>query len=153
MHPLIEVTPAAGGTFESGELRWDGLADLASDVQNTLLGRPDDLMEFGGLTLPDAVFDAIVSRGGPPQIFLKQFRSVSHGARAAGQQITDAGMTLLRIDGAPLKSRFDFNLHHLDSHKVEEQLGIKNQSTALAFEMHMDFMLEEGRVMWQAPVR
>jgi hypothetical protein len=104
------------------------------------------------LELPDAIFSEILKRGGPPQIFLKQFRSVSNGERASEQQITDGTVTVKRISGRPLLSEFQFRLHRLDSHPVAAELGVENQTTRLAFEIEMDFVLEDGRVLWQAPL-
>jgi hypothetical protein len=76
---------------------------------------------------------------------------VSDGERASGQQITDGGVTLKRISGRPLLADFEFTLHELDSHPVAEELGVRSQTTSLAFEVEMDFVLDDGRVLWEAP--
>jgi hypothetical protein len=150
-HPLIEVAPGSGGSVDTGGVKWEGLDGLAGAIRGTLMDRATDFVGIPGLDVPGALFDEIVRRGGPPQIFLKQFRSVSHGRRATGQQITDAGVTVNRIDAAPLLSDFEFTLHHLDSHPVEAELGVASQTTSLGFEIHMDFVLNDGTVLWQAP--
>jgi hypothetical protein len=55
-----------------------------------------------------------------------------------------------RISGRPLLSEFKFKLHPLDSHPIADELGVQDQTTRLAFEVEMDFVLEDGRVLWQA---
>jgi uncharacterized protein with NAD-binding domain and iron-sulfur cluster len=148
-HPLIEVSRAAAGEVKRGGARWGGLGELVDDARGVLRKLHAD----SPLELPDAIFEDIMRRGGPPQIFLKQFRSVSDGERASEQQITDGTVTVNRISGRPLLSEFQFKLHHLDSHPVAAELGVADQATRLAFEIEMDFVLEDGRVLWQAPAR
>jgi hypothetical protein len=50
---------------------------------------------------------------------------------------------------ARLPGEFDLKLHELSSHPIGEKLGIKDQPTSLAFEIRMDFVLEDGRVLWE----
>src|SRR5439155_1167057 len=71
------------------------------------------------------------------------------GERASQQKITDAGVTVKRISGRPLLGEFEFTLHHLDSHPVGRELGVQSQVTRLAFEIEMDFVLDDGQVLWQ----
>ena len=54
-----------------------------------------------------------------------------------------------RISGRPLLGEFEFTLHHLDSHPVGRELGVQSQVTRLAFEIEMDFVLDDGQVLWQ----
>ncbi|MFL5884889.1 MAG: acetoacetate decarboxylase family protein, partial [Thermoleophilaceae bacterium] len=143
-HRLIEVTGASGSSPERGERLWDGVEALAGEIRHVLRDVP--------VHLPDQIFDDIVSRGGPPQLFLKQFRAVSNGELASEQQITDGGTTVKRIQGWPLLSEFEVTLHNLDSHPVAAELGVESQTTGLAFQIEMDFVLDDGQVLWQAPV-
>ncbi|MEA2451234.1 MAG: hypothetical protein QOG63_3166, partial [Thermoleophilaceae bacterium] len=152
-NPLIEVTPRSGDPYGRGRRAWSGVDGLATAVQDVLRRRASEFVAHAGLELPDRVFTDIVRRGGPPQIYLKQFRSIARGDRASSLQITESGVTLKRITGRPLPAEFDVTLHHLDSHPVEAELGIRSQRTRLAFEVEMDFVLDEGTVLWQAPVR
>ena len=52
--------------------------------------------------------------------------------------------------GRPLLSKFDFALEQLDSHPIGAELGVENQSTRIAFEVKMDFVLQDGDVLWEA---
>jgi hypothetical protein len=148
-HRLIEVTRVSTGSAGRGDDRWEDLGGLAREVGRVLGGGESEFVTLPGLELPDELYDDILRRGGPPQIFLKQFRSVSDGERASQQKITDAGVTVKRTTGRPLLGDFEFNLHHLDSHPVASELGVQSQVTRLALEIEMDFVLNDGQVLWQ----
>lgn len=151
-HPLIEVAPVSSGSFQRSGERWDDLDTVLAEVQRALGTGDSEFVDLPGLELPDQIYEAILGRSGPPQIFLKQFRSVSDGERASQQQITDAGSTVKRLVGWPLLGKYDFKLHELDSHPVAKELGVhSHQVTPLAFEFDVDFVLNEGQVVWQAP--
>jgi hypothetical protein len=149
--PLIEVAPRGHGAPRRDGGGWDGVDGLASVVRDLLGRRAAELVAHARLEIPDELFRQIVVRGGPPQIFLKQFRSVADGARAGSQEISEAGTTLKRMSGRPLLGEFDVRLHALDSHPIEAELGIRSQTTAMAFEVEMDFVLDEGTVLWRGP--
>ena len=76
---------------------------------------------------------------------------MTDGVVASQQQITDGGVKLKNIRGRPLIGEFNFTLHHLDSHPLTKELGVECQTTHLAFEIEMDFVLNDGRVLWQGP--
>jgi hypothetical protein len=140
-HPLIEMTrTTAGALRRDTSAEWHDLRGLTSLVRGLDATRG----------LPDEVFKAIVERSGPPQLFLKQFRSVARGVLASQQQITDGGVTLKRISGRPLLADFHFTLHKLDSHPIGRELGVKDQDTSVAYEVEMDFVLDDGHVLWEA---
>jgi hypothetical protein len=148
-HRLIEVTRASTGSVRRGDDQWEDLDGLAQEVRRVLGGGQSKYVALPELSLPDELFGDILRRGGPPQIFLKQFRSVSDGERASQQKVTDAGVTVKRICGRPLFGDFEFKLHHLDSHPVASELGVQSQVTHLAFEIEMDFVLNDGQVLWE----
>jgi len=149
---LMEVDTNGNGGCRRGEDRWNDLDSLVGEVQGALDHGRSGLVTLPELEVPDEVFAEILGRSGPPQIFLRQFRSVSDGVVASQQQITDGGVTVKRLSGRPLLGDFEFKLHHLDSHPLTEELGVESQTTHLAFEIEMDFVLNDGRVLWQGPV-
>jgi hypothetical protein len=64
--------------------------------------------------------------------------------------VTDGGSTITdRFRWARLPGEFELKLHPLNSHDIAGTLGIENQSTDIAFEVRMDFVLEDGRVLWE----
>jgi uncharacterized protein with NAD-binding domain and iron-sulfur cluster len=150
-HTLIEVTRASNGPSPRGEPLWEDLGGFAAALRRVLRERRSELIAHPELRLPDEVFEHIVRNGGPPQLFLKQFRSVDDGGRASSQQITDGGVTLTDIKGCPLLADFEFTLHELDSHPVAKELGVHCQTTSIAFEVEMNFVLDDGHVLWEAP--
>jgi hypothetical protein len=155
-HPLMEVAVNGNGGPRRGDDEWtdlDGVLGMVREVLNANgNGNGSRVLSLPDLELPDEVFDEILERAGPSQIFLKQFRSVSDGVIASQQQITDGRVTLKRIAVRPLVGDFQVTLHQLGSHPVIEELGVQSQTTHLAFEVDMDFVLNDGRVLWQGPV-
>jgi uncharacterized protein with NAD-binding domain and iron-sulfur cluster len=148
-HPLIKVTAGKRGALVTGEERWDGLAEVVAAAQRTLTDPGTDAADDSQLTLPDTVFGDILTKRGAPQFFLRQFRSIEDGRRATPQQITTSGVTVNKIKGRRLRSTFAFELEHLDSHPIAAEMGVENQSTLVAFELQMDFVLENGTVLWE----
>jgi uncharacterized protein with NAD-binding domain and iron-sulfur cluster len=146
---LIEVTTATSGSVDTGAVRWKNLDDVVADAHRALR-EPGMGVDERELELPDSVFEDIARSGQMPQFCLRQFRSVVDSQRASGQQITDAGVAVQRIVGRPLLSKFDFALEQLDSHPIGAELGVENQSTRIAFEVRMDFVLQDGDVLWEA---
>ena len=149
----MEVEVNGSGACKRGADQWSDLEGLVGEVRDTLRnGGRSGIVSLPQVDLPDEVFEEILGRSGPPQIFLKQFRSVTDGVAASQQQITDGGVMLKSISGRPLIGDFDFTLHDLDSHPLTKELGVKCQTTHVAFEIEMDFVLNDGRVLWQGPV-
>ena len=47
---------------------------------------------------------------------------------------------------------YDFKLQHLDSHPLQDELGIvPEQRVTFALRMHFDFLIDVGEVRWAAP--
>ena len=63
--------------------------------------------------------------------------------------VADAGVTVKRTGGRPLLGEFKFNLHHYASPPVARELGVQSQVTRLALESEMEFVLNDGQVLWQ----
>ena len=173
-HRLIEVTatgssaaggaraseardaPAPGASAALREVHWDNLDDAVNYTQDLLTRRAPGLLALPGLSgqpelrLPDALFAQIKLSGGPPNFFLKQFRDVADGRRARAQQITRAGVTVNRISAKPLLGDFAVRLQQLDSHPLTSELGLQDQVVPGGLEIKMDFVLDDGDVLWQA---
>lgn len=149
-HALIKVTAAKRGALATGEECWSRLSDVVAAAQRTLTGPGTDTASDPELALPGSIFGDILHLEGAPQFYLRQFRSVEDGRQASPQQITSSGVTVKKIAGRRLRTTFDFELEPLDSHPVAAELGVKSQSTPAAFELKMDFVLENGKVLWEA---
>jgi len=148
-HPLIKVTAANRGGLAIGEERWDGLSEVVAAAQQALMVPGADAASDPQLALPERIFDDVLRLKGAPQFYLRQFRWIEDGLRASPRQITSSGVTIKRIEGRRLRSTFDFELEPLDSHPVAAELGLNNQRTRVAFELEMDFVLENGEAVWE----
>ena len=81
---------------------------------------------------------------------MASYASVNDSQRSCNQQVTKSGTTVKRIVGRLLHARCAVTLHPLDSHPIGEELGLYDQRAVAAFEMNMDFVLEDGTPLWEA---
>ena len=98
--------------------------------------------------LEDALADLVSEQ--LPEVFLKQFRDIRDGQRAALQQVVRTKMRIERLDGAPLFHDYAVTIEHIDSQPLGRELGLANQNTSFAFRVDMDFVVQTGEVLWQA---
>lgn len=84
------------------------------------------------------------------QVFLKQIRAIEDGRKAALQQVTEATYRLLEMKGQALDYEYTCTVERLDSHPLGEELGLATQTTGMGFRSESAFMLETGRVLWDA---
>jgi hypothetical protein len=148
-HPLIKVTAPKRGALASGGERLDGLREIVAAAQQALIAPGSEIASDPQLLLSGGIFDDILRLKGAPQFYLRQFRTIEDGRRASPRQITSSGVTVKKIEGRRLRSTFGFELEPLDSHPVAAELGIGNQFVGVAFELKMDFILENGEVLWE----
>ena len=78
------------------------------------------------------------------QVFLKQFRDATDGTRACYQAVVEAPIQIQRVESALSARDWEIRVHELDSHPIGVELGIEDQQAALAFDIEMDFLLENG---------
>jgi hypothetical protein len=76
---------------------------------------------------------------------------VRNATDACYQAIVEVPNVVKKISGWPLADKYNFNLEGVASHPIGEQLGLKSQESALSFWLKMDFVVEDGTVIWQAP--
>ena len=125
------------------------LTDLVDYVGRILADRSDSGLFLPGLGVVDE-FAHDLGRGRFNEIFLKQFRSIENGSQAAVQQIVEAPMTVTRLRGEPLLADYELTVAPLDSHPLSEELGLKSQAVALAYQIDLDFTVGTGKVVWDA---
>jgi hypothetical protein len=133
----------------TGDERLDGLSEVVAAAQQALTAPGSGIAADPELLLSEGIFDDILRLKGAPQFYLRQFRKIEDGLCASPRQITSSAVTVKKIQGRRLRSTFGFELEPLDSHPVAAELGIKNQSVGVAFELKMDFILENGHVLWE----
>jgi hypothetical protein len=86
-----------------------------------------------------------------PEVFMKQYRDVRDATDACYQAIVEVPNVVKKIAGLPLSDKYNFKLEQVASHPLGEQLGLKSQESAFSFWLKMDFVVEDGKVIWQAP--
>jgi hypothetical protein len=88
------------------------------------------------------VGDLLAGRVG--QVFLKQFRDASDGTRAAYQAVVEAPVQIRRVESGLSVRDWSVRVHPLDSHPIGLELGIADQPAELAFDIEIDFVVENG---------
>jgi uncharacterized protein with NAD-binding domain and iron-sulfur cluster len=88
------------------------------------------------------VADLLAGRMG--QVFLKQFRDAADGTRACYQAVVEAPVQIRRVESALSTRDWNIDVHPLDSHPIDQELGVVDQSTEIAFDIEMDFVVENG---------
>jgi uncharacterized protein with NAD-binding domain and iron-sulfur cluster len=141
---LLSVTKSQDGP-DSGDV-WEALSDAGQFLWDAF-SEPTLLIPTIGAP---GRFLGDLARRRVTEVFLKQFRSATDGRVASSQQIVEAPIQVEKVKGGPLFHRYDFDLRRLDSHPLGDDLGLESQSTSLAFQVSLDFVLERGEVVWEA---
>jgi hypothetical protein len=146
-HPLLEITES--GAIEAAvEADLGSLADLARHVVGRLF-HPSVKHLLGDVEVTASLTaDLLAER--MPNIFLKQVRDVRDGLSAALQQVTALNYGIVSISPVPLLSEHKLTVHHLDSHPVGEELGLRSQKLGAAYKAKVEFTVGGGRVLWDA---
>jgi hypothetical protein len=108
----------------------------------TKLAQGQDVV-LANMTLTSGLIDDLFA-GRMTQIFLKQFRDTADGTRACYQAVVEAPIQIKRISYALTERDWSFTLHPLDSHPIDHELGVASQPAAIALDMQIDFLLENG---------
>jgi hypothetical protein len=88
------------------------------------------------------IADLLAGRVG--QVFLKQFRDATDGTRACYQAVVEAPVQIRRVESTLSERDWSIRVHSLDSHPIGFELGIDDQSAKLAFDIEIDFVVEDG---------
>jgi hypothetical protein len=113
-----------------------------------LLGDRPELVAGAEVVLGDIqltaglIADLLAGRVG--QVFLKQFRDATDGTRACYQAVVAAPIQIRRVESALSARDWSIRVHPLDSHPIGVELGIADQQAAVAFDIEIDFLLENG---------
>jgi hypothetical protein len=145
--PLMALTPA-GPELSEAELAIGDILNVGQWIKDVLFDQPQvDLGLHFAYEFGKALHDSTVN-----QVFLKQIRATEDGRRADIQQVVVAPAKTKNIKVVQLRHDYDLTLQHLDSHPLQEELGIvPEQKVTLAMRMHFDFLIEAGLVRWSAP--
>jgi len=85
------------------------------------------------------------------QVFLKQFRDVAGPGQGSPQacyrHVVEAPIRFLSAEVRPSFEEWKIVIHHLDSHPIDVELGLRDQTTFLGFDVKMDFIAEAGKIV------
>jgi hypothetical protein len=138
--PLLRMDP--GDRVDLAEIAWSGLLDLARHLRRPVEAHAE-------LHLAETILDE-VRKDRVRQAFLLQVRSPEDGRRAALQQVTEVAYRVSRFSGRPLGREYRLTVSPLDSHPLGAELGLVDQTIRYGFRTESDFVVEAGRVLWDA---
>jgi hypothetical protein len=113
-----------------------------------LLGDRPELVAGAEVVLGDIqltaglIADLLAGRVG--QVFLKQFRDATDGTRACYQAVVEAPIQIRRVESGLSARDWTIQVHPLDSHPIGDELGVGDQTAGLAFDIEIDFVVEDG---------
>jgi hypothetical protein len=86
-------------------------------------------------------------------VFLKQFRDVADGRKAAYQAVVEAPAKVVQIRTVgPLAGPYQVTVGRFASHPIIEELGLSGGGplTASPWFVDFDFDMENGKEIWRA---
>jgi hypothetical protein len=150
-HRLLEVRCINSNVESPPQTHWTTLEDASRQVGQLFAHTQGEWV--GKAFAVAARFFKFSTLETIPIVFLKQFRDVQDCSRACYQAIVEAKATVNSFQGGGLLSgRYELVIHHLDSHPLAENLGLKvgQQPTTGAFWLNYDFTMETGKEVWKA---
>jgi hypothetical protein len=141
-HTFLEIAPGGGdgGRREAIGGPMDLLRFLAGDV----LQRNAE----GEIVLPGMRFTATlvddIRDGRIRQVFLKQFRDAADGSRACYQSVVETPIEVQRRTFRRSERDWDVTLRPLDSHPIDQEMGLTSQRAPVAFEGELEMVVKNG---------
>jgi hypothetical protein len=141
---LLTLEERPNGARGAGDPLVEGTAGLV----DALVGGLPSLNGDGELILPDVrlgaglVDDMVSGRVG--QVFLKQLRDAADGTRACYSSVVEAPVQIERVRSRVSPSDWSIAIHPLDSHPLGAELGLASQTALAAFDVEIDFVVEDG---------
>ena len=141
---FLEIVAAPRRTAREAEPATTGLLGLARHLVGDLPGLEagEDLVVADIRLTSGLLGELALNRVG--QVFLKQFRDAADGTRACYQSVVEAPLQVTRVRSVPSLHDWTIRVHPLDSHPIDRELGIADQQAALAFDIEIDFVVEDG---------
>jgi uncharacterized protein with NAD-binding domain and iron-sulfur cluster len=138
---------SASGAQEAGSDRagaLEGPASLIGEIAPDLLERnAEGEVVLPGLRLASSLLDDMLE-GRIRQVFLKQFRDASEGTRACYQSVVEAPIDVRRVTMRRSRHEWQVTIRPLDSHPIDQEMGIASQRALLALDGELDMVVETG---------
>ncbi len=146
---LFTITRGDPAPGEEQHTRWGDVREAFEDLKEVLFDSDDSgEILLPGLHMIENLFEDALHQQ-LPEVYLKQYRDIADARQACYQAIVEATNKVESFSGWPLAHKYNFELSTLQSHPMEAQLGLKSQEAVLSFWLKMDFVVENGRVIWQ----
>jgi uncharacterized protein with NAD-binding domain and iron-sulfur cluster len=143
-HPILEITPGDDRDGSGNGEALDGPADLVRHLAADPLQRSaDGEVALPGMRLTATLVDDLLA-GRLRQVFLKQFRDAADGGRACYQSVVETPIEVLRGGIRPSGREWDIKIHPLDSHPIEQEIGVASQRASVAFDGELDMVVKNG---------
>jgi hypothetical protein len=143
-HPLLEVVAADRAGQATDREALDGPVQITRFLAGDLLQRnAEGEVLIGGVRLVARLVDDLLD-GRVRQVFLKQFRDAADGNRACYQSVIEAPVEVKRSSVRPSPHRWEVTIFPLDSHPIEQEIGVTSQTPLLAFDGELDMVVDNG---------
>jgi uncharacterized protein with NAD-binding domain and iron-sulfur cluster len=124
--------------------RVEGPAALVRHLAPQLLERnAEGEVVLPGVRLATSLLDDMLE-GRIRQVFLKQFRDAARGTRACYQSVVEAPIDVKRVSIRRSRRDWDVTIRPLDSHPIDQEMGISSQRAVLALDGELDMVVETG---------
>jgi hypothetical protein len=151
---LMKVSQVPGSAGGGDLSRFGTLAELAVHVWKEIWSGQEPF------AIPDLKFlfrlGEEILKEEVPCVFLKQFRDVADGTRACYQAVVELPMRITAFHGGGLlPGRYQLDLANYQSHPIAKDFGLDARATSsmIGAYIDVDFELECGNVVWEAPAR
>jgi hypothetical protein len=152
--PFVEVAPradsppgpsGASGVVPEPRAPVTDFEDFVNQVSEGRVTRGNAVPLEADTALPADAVDGFLDH--PRQLFLKQFRDVASSTAACLQQIVEVPLQItMALPTAIDQGELDLTIHHLDSHPIDTELGVKSQQGLMPWNLAMSFNVMPGRV-------
>jgi uncharacterized protein with NAD-binding domain and iron-sulfur cluster len=131
-HFISELEPSSDAGFAQPSRRSPGRGSLGRRRRSTIA--------------------ELLTKGVVQQVFLKQVRDAQRGELAALQQVVEARSSVSpgSLRWRQLRGSYELSVNQLDSHPLEDELGVTAQTIRLAFVAEFGFRMDPGLVRWAA---
>ncbi len=143
--PKVAATAgAAKADTDADAETWRGADELVAHLVKASGEREPPFLALG-VALKQLVEEVLNGRAS--QVFLKQVRDSEIAGEACYQEIVEARVQVTKTSFRRAFKEWRVTINPLDSHPIETDLGIKNQTTRLTFELMFDMTIQPGVVL------
>lgn len=147
---LLELKQDDSASDQPRQTSWGTVEEAFNDLKSLIFDKQDGTIILPGLQMAENLF-ADLKNHQVPEVFMKQYRDVGNANQACYQAIVEVPTVVKKFAGGHLPDKYHLKFEEVASHPIGQQLGLKDQQSVFNFWLKMDFVVEDGRVIWQAP--